>query len=210
MAKLKPPIGEYLRLLKRYYPDSHCALNFSNPFELLVATALSAQCTDVRVNIVTETLFKKYPTPKKLAEADPSELENDIRSINFYRNKARNLKSMATQLMNEHGGRVPSDLDQLVKLAGIGRKTANVVLGNAFRIPSGVVVDTHVGRLSGRLGLTREKTAEKIEIDLQKQVPKEDWIQFSHWLIDHGRQVCKARKPACDKCFLETICPKIL
>lgn len=208
MAKSKTSINEYIRLFKRYYPHSRCALNYSNPFELLVATALSAQCTDVRVNMVTETLFKKYPTPAKMAAAELKTLENDIRSINFFKNKARNLKNMAALLVNEYGGEVPQTIEELVKLPGIGRKTANVVLGNAFHIPSGIVVDTHVGRLSGRLGLTRQKTPEKIEIDLQKQVPKEQWIQFSHWLIDHGRQVCKARKPACDKCFLETICPK--
>jgi endonuclease-3 len=208
MAKKTPPVKEYLRLLRRYYPNSKTALNHSNAYELLVATILSAQCTDERVNLVTPELFKKYPTPVALAAAELRDIEHAIRSINFFRNKAKSLKNMATQLVNEHGGEVPSTLEELVRLPGVGRKTANVVLGNAFHIPSGVVVDTHVGRLSYRLGLTRQKAPEKIELDLQKSIPKEHWIQFSHWLIDHGRQVCKARKPHCDKCFLETICPK--
>ncbi len=201
--------NEYIGLFKKYYPDAHCALDHSSPEELLIATILSAQCTDARVNIVTKTLFKKYPDMKALAESDIEELEQDIRSTGFYKNKAKSLKAMATSVVENYGGKVPRTLEQLVELAGVGRKTANVVLGNSFQIASGVVVDTHVTRLSNRMGLTKHKAdAVKIEQDLIKLVPKKHWIQFSHWLIEHGRRVCKARKPQCETCFLQEICPK--
>lgn len=195
-------------LFQKYYPDAQCALVHSNPWELLVATILSAQCTDARVNIVTKTLFKKYKTPQDFAAAKLPQLEQDIRSTGFYKNKAKNIKACAEVIVAEHGGQVPRDLDSLIALAGVGRKTANVVLGNAFGISSGVVVDTHVTRLSRRLGLTRQKMAEKIEKDLMRVVPREHWILFSHWLILHGRQICKARKPLCSTCFLDDRCPK--
>lgn len=208
-ALAKSPVREYIRLFKKYYPDAHCALHHSNPEELLVATILSAQCTDDRVNIVTKTLFKKYPTIKDYAKADIAELEQDIRSTGFYKNKAKSIKAMATIVSEKYKGKVPRTLEELVELPGVGRKTANVVLGNSFGIASGIVVDTHVTRLSNRLGLTKHKSdAVKIEKDLIKIVPEKDWIQFSHWLIVHGRQVCKARKPQCEVCFLQEICPK--
>ena len=197
-----------IRLLNKYYPNPQCALNYSSPGELLIATILSAQCTDERVNAVTKKLFIKYPTMQAFAKAKQSELEKDIHSTGFYKNKARNIISCAKTLVDQYDGEVPQSLDALVALAGVGRKTANVVLGNAFNIASGVVVDTHVTRLSHRLNLTQAKTAEKIEQDLNKIVPKKHWIRFSHWLILHGRQVCKARKPACMTCFLDDMCPK--
>jgi endonuclease-3 len=199
-----------IRLFQRYYPDAHCALDYETAAELLFATILSAQCTDERVNQVTKVLFKKYPKVEDLANAALPEIEAIIRPTGFYKNKAKNLKACAQALVHDHGGEVPQDMDALVHLAGVGRKTANVVLGNAFQITSGVVVDTHVTRLSRRLGWTQQKTAEKIEEDLQRLVPKQHWIQISHWLIHHGRLVCKARKPACQTCFLDDSCPKRL
>ncbi|AHZ86672.1 endonuclease III [Bdellovibrio bacteriovorus] len=197
-----------IELLKRYYPDAYCALNYTNPFELLVATILSAQCTDERVNMVTPALFKKYPTPKAMAKAPVESLEELIRSTGFYKNKAKNLKACATTLVEKHHGEVPQSLEALVELGGVGRKTANVVLGNAFNIPSGIVVDTHVTRLANRLGWVKTDNAVMIERQLSKLVPVEDWIMLPHWLISHGRAVCKARKPACSHCFLEETCPK--
>ncbi len=197
-----------IHLLNKYYPNPKCALNYSSPGELLIATILSAQCTDERVNMVTKPLFKKYPSMQHFAKAKPSELEKDIHSTGFYKNKARNIISCAQDLVDKFDGEVPKDLNALVALAGVGRKTANVVLGNAFGIASGVVVDTHVARVSRRLGITNEKTAEKIEQDLNRKIAQKHWIQFSHWLILHGRQVCKARKPACMTCFLDDLCPK--
>jgi endonuclease-3 len=194
--------------LKTYYPDAHCALDHQNPLELLVATILSAQCTDERVNIVTKVLFKKYKTAQDYASAKLPELEKIIKSTGFFRAKARSLKGMGENLVGNHGGEVPTEMESLIKLPGVGRKTANVVLGNAFKIISGIVVDTHVKRISFRLGLTRALSPELVEKDLDKLVPKPDWIQFSHWLIFHGRQVCKARRPACERCFLEGDCPK--
>lgn len=194
--------------LKRYYPDAHCALDYKNPLELLVATILSAQCTDERVNIVTKDLFKKFRKAQDYSAAKLPDLEKIIKSTGFFRAKAKSLKGMGEKLVGLHGGEVPREMDALVKLPGVGRKTANVVLGNAFHIPSGVVVDTHVKRLSFRLGLTNEEDPVAVERDLQKLVPKEDWIMFSHWLISHGRQICKARTPACERCFLEGDCPK--
>jgi endonuclease-3 len=207
-TKKQTSILETIKLLKRYYPDAHCALDFKTPFQLLVATILSAQCTDERVNMVTPALFKKYPTPKEMAKADVEDLEQLIRSTGFYKNKASNLKACATKLMEKHGGQVPQDLESLVELAGVGRKTANVVLGNAFGITSGIVVDTHVSRLSFRLGWVKTDNPVLIERELCKYVPEKDWIMLSHWLISHGRAICKARKPACSHCFLEETCPQ--
>ncbi|MGE0763975.1 MAG: endonuclease III [Bdellovibrionales bacterium] len=197
-----------LRLLKRHYPDAHCALNHQTPEQLLVATVLSAQCTDERVNMVTPALFGRFPDMKSLSAAKVEDIEELIRSTGFFRNKAKNLKGLATELCEKHQGQVPADLDVLVNLPGVGRKTANVVLGNSFGLATGVVVDTHVQRLSTRLGLTTAKQPVPIERDLMALVPKVDWVQFSHWLITHGRQVCKARKPMCDKCFLADDCPQ--
>jgi len=205
----KKRTAEIIKRLKNEYPDAHCALNHTNAFELLIATILSAQCTDVRVNIVTATLFRKYRTPREFAETLPEELAQDIKSINFFNNKAKNIQATAEKIVNEFGGKVPETMDELLTLNGVARKTANVVLGNAFGTASGVVVDTHVKRLSNRLGLTVENAPEKIEKDLEKLVPKKDWVMFPHWLIYHGRQICNARKPKCDECVLEDICPKI-
>lgn len=202
------PLLETVALFKRYYPDAHCALNHSNPFELLVATVLSAQCTDERVNLVTPALFKKYPTPQKMAKAPIEDLETLVRSTGFYKNKAKNLKAAATLLVEKYKGVIPQDLEALVQLPGVGRKTANVVLGNAFGIASGIVVDTHVTRLSRRLGWVKTENAVLIEKQLCKRVPENDWVMFSHYLISHGRAVCKARKPDCAHCFLEETCPK--
>lgn len=194
--------------LKQYYPDAHCALDHGNPLELLLATILSAQCTDERVNQVTKALFKKYKTARDYAKAPVEDIEEIIRPTGFFRAKAKSLKGTATKILNEFGGEVPKDLEVLTTLPGVGRKTANVVLGNAFGLTTGIVVDTHVKRLSFRLGLTARKSPEHVEEDLQPLVPHEDWIQFSHWLIFHGRQVCKARKPQCEHCVLEGLCPK--
>jgi endonuclease-3 len=195
--------------LAALYPEAECALHFKNPLQLLIATILSAQCTDERVNIVTRDLFAKYHSAQDFADAPLHDLEKLIRSAGFYRMKAKNLKACCQGLVDNHGGEVPQDLAALVVLAGVGRKTANVVLGTAFGIPSGVVVDTHVTRLTSRLGLTREKDAVKIEQDLIKVLPPEEWIDFSHRLIWHGRRVCQARKPMCEVCTLAEICPKI-
>lgn len=201
--------GEIIKLLKKEYPDAHCALNHANAFELLIATILSAQCTDVRVNIVTADLFRKYRTPQDYVLVAQEELEQDIRSTGFYRNKAKNIRAACQKILDDFGGQIPTRMKDLLTLNGVARKTANVVLGNAFGIASGVVVDTHVRRLSNRLGLTTESNPEKIEKDLEKLVPKKNWIMFPHWLIWHGRKVCKARKPLCEDCVLQTICPKI-
>ena len=205
----KQQTAEVIKRLKKLYPDAHCALNHTNAFELLVATILSAQCTDVRVNIVTATLFRKYRMPKDYLEVEAEEIAQDIKSINFFNNKAKNIRAMCEKLIENFGGEVPQTMDELLTLNGVARKTANVVLGNAFGIASGVVVDTHVSRLSQRLGLTAETTPEKIEKDLAELVPKKDWVMFPHWLIYHGRRVCNARKPKCQECVLEKICPKI-
>ncbi|MGA2246199.1 MAG: endonuclease III [Verrucomicrobiota bacterium] len=195
--------------LERAYPIAHCELNFSNPLELLVATILSAQCTDKRVNIVTLDLFKKYRSARDFAGADLAGLQNDIRSTGFYKNKARNLKSACAEIVARHGGRVPQSMEELVQLRGVGRKTANVVLGNAFGINVGIVVDTHIGRLSHRLGLTSQRAPEKIEQDLMVLVPRQKWTLFSHLLIWHGRRRCLARKPDCANCELLGLCPRI-
>ena len=200
---------EIIKRLKKEYPDAHCALNHTNAFELLVATILSAQCTDERVNIVTATLFRKYRTPQDYLAVEREELAEDIKSINFFNNKTKSIRGAAQKIVENFGGCVPETMDELLTLNGVARKTANVVLGNAFGIASGVVVDTHVARLSQRLGLTAEKTPEKIEKDLSALVPQKDWVMFPHWLIFHGRAICNARKPKCTECILNDICPKI-
>ena len=193
--------------LRKTYPDAHCELNFSNPLELLVATILSAQCTDKRVNLVTADLFKKYRSAADYANAALPELEQNIRSTGFYRNKARSIKACCQALVEQHGGQVPRNMEALVELGGVGRKTANVVLGNAFGVSAGVVVDTHVSRLSQRLGLTNQKEPVKIEAELMQLVPRRQWTQFSHWLIWHGRRRCYARKPDCELCEIAKLCP---
>jgi endonuclease III len=195
--------------LRREYPDATCSLDFRTPLELLVATILSAQCTDERVNLVTKDLFCKYRSAVDYAKAPLAELERDIQSTGFYHNKAKNIQNCCRILVERHQGKVPQDLGQLVELPGIGRKTANVVLGTAFGIASGVVVDTHVSRLSKRLGLSGEKDPEKIERDLMDSVPRKEWIAFSHRMIQHGRRVCMAKKPKCGTCPLNDICPRI-
>lgn len=207
-SKKLAPILPTIELLKKYYPNAHCALNFNNPWELLVATALSAQCTDERVNLTTPALFKRCPTPQALVKTPVEEIEKIIHSCGFYKNKAKNLKACAATLVEKYQGEVPQNLEALVELGGVGRKTANVVLGNAFGIPSGVVVDTHVSRLSYRLGWVKTENPVLIERELMSKVPKEDWIMLSHYLISHGRAVCKARKPVCSHCFLEETCPQ--
>jgi endonuclease-3 len=193
--------------LKAEYPDARTELDWSNPLELLVATILSAQTTDVQVNRVTESLFSKYRTAEDYADSTADELEEDIRPTGFYRNKARSLRGMASALVEEHGGEVPRTMSELVALPGVGRKTANVVLGNAFGTHEGIVVDTHVRRVSGRLGLTECSDPVKIEQELMRLVPEGDWTIFSHLLILHGRRTCKARKPDCPNCVLNDICP---
>ncbi len=205
----KKHAAQIIKRLKKEYPDAHCALIHTNAFELLIATILSAQCTDVRVNIVTADLFRKYRSPQDYLNVSQEELEQDIRSTGFFRNKAKNIQAACEKIIANFGGNIPETMDELLTLNGVARKTANVVLGNAFGIASGVVVDTHVSRLSQRLGLTAETTPEKIEKDLSELVPKKDWIMFPHWLISHGRAICKARKPKCAECVLENICPKI-
>ncbi len=199
--------AEIIKRLKKTYPNAHCALVHSNPFELLIATILSAQCTDARVNIVTATLFRKYRGPQDFADVSQEELERDVHSTGFFRNKAKNIKAASARLIEVYGGEIPKTMDEILTLGGVARKTANVVLGNAFGIASGVVVDTHVSRLSQRLGLTKQKTPEKIENDLEKLVPKNEWIIFPHLMIFHGRQTCQARSPKCTECVLADICP---
>jgi endonuclease III len=201
------PASEVIVRLKAEYPDARTELDWSNPLELLVATILSAQTTDVQVNRVTESLFSKYRTAEDYADSTPDELEEDIRPTGFYRNKARSLRGMASALVEEHGGEVPRTMSELVALPGVGRKTANVVLGNAFGVNEGIVVDTHVRRVSGRLGLTESSDPVKIEQELMRSVPEGDWTIFSHLLILHGRRTCKARKPDCPNCILNDICP---
>jgi endonuclease III len=191
------------------YPDAGCSLDFSSPLELLVATILSAQCTDQRVNLVTAELFKKFRRAADYAHVGQAELERRIKSTGFFRNKAKNIRACCQTLEEEHGGEVPGDLDALVALSGVGRKTANVVLGTAFGIASGVVVDTHVGRISRRLGLTSQKDAVKVERDLIQRIAKPRWVDFSHRMIRHGRELCIARKPRCDECPMAAFCPRI-
>ena len=189
------------------YPNARCELTYSSPLELLIATILSAQCTDKQVNIVTSYLFKKYRAASDYIEVHLEELQNDIKRIGLFRNKSKSIQKCCRSLIENHGGSVPANMKSLIALAGVGRKTANVVLGNAFNINEGVVVDTHVARLSNRLGFTLEKTPEKIEINLQKLVPRNDWTMFSHWLIWHGRRRCSARNPDCSVCEIAELCP---
>ncbi len=203
----KAQAADVIKRLKNAYPDAHCGLVHSNAFELLIATILSAQCTDERVNIVTATLFRKYRGPQDFIDAAQEELEKDIHSTGFFRNKAKNIKVASQRLVEVYGGEIPRSMEEILTLGGVARKTANVVLGNAFGIASGVVVDTHVSRLSQRLGLTEQTTPERIERDLEQIVPKKHWIMFPHWMIFHGRQICKARKPLCEVCPLADICP---
>ena len=198
---------EIYRRLARAYPDAHCALDFDGPFQLTVATILSAQCTDKRVNMVTPELFRRYPTAADLAVANPAEVENIIKSTGFFRAKTKSLIGMAAAVDANHGGRIPADMDALVALPGVGRKTANVVLGNAFDTNVGVVVDTHVTRVSRQLALTKQTDPVKIEQDLVKLFPQESWTMLSHLVIEHGRQVCVARKPKCEICPLSDLCP---
>ncbi len=193
--------------LAAHYPDAHCALDFKSPFQLLIATILSAQCTDKRVNMVTPALFKRYRTPAALAVAKPEELEEIIKSTGFFRNKTKSLLGMSNAVADRHGGKIPDTMDELVKLPGVGRKTANVVLGNAYDRNEGVVVDTHVGRVTKRLGLTRQTDPVKVEQDLMKLFPNDRWTMLSHLLIEHGRRICEARRPKCESCFLSDICP---
>ena len=207
MTPSAAPASEVAVRLKAEYPDARTELDWSNPLELLVATILSAQTTDVQVNRVTESLFSKYRTAEDYADSNPGELEEDIRPTGFYRNKARSLRGMARALVEEHGGEVPRTMSELVALPGVGRKTANVVLGNAFGLNEGIVVDTHVRRVSGRLGLTESSDPVKVEQELMRLVPERDWTIFSHLLILHGRRTCKARKPDCPNCILNDICP---
>jgi endonuclease-3 len=195
--------------LRKTYPDAHCELNHSNPLELLIATILSAQCTDKRVNLVTPQLFKQYPSAAAYASAPTEELEKAIKTTGFFRNKAKSIKSACQALVDKHNGQVPRTMEELRELGGVGRKTANVVLGNAFNVNCGIVVDTHVARLSARLGLTAEKAPEKIEQALMAFVPQETWTLFSHLLIWHGRRRCFARNPDCANCEIEELCPRI-
>ena len=198
---------EIIRKLKRAYPDAKCSLNHTNAFELLIATILSAQCTDDRVNIVTADLFRKYRGPQDYLNVVPRELEKDIQSTGFFRNKTKSIQGTSKMLLDEYNGRVPQTMDELLELPGVARKTANVVLGNAFDIKAGVVVDTHVTRLSHRLNLSQEKDPTKIERDLIELVPRKDWVIFPHLLIAHGRKICRARNPLCDQCPVEKPCP---
>lgn len=207
LAEKKARTREIIRRLKIMYPDARCSLQFTTPLELLVATVLSAQCTDERVNQVTRSLFQKYRSAKDYLAVPLEELEADIRPTGFYKNKAKSLRKCCEALVREHEGTVPSEMEALLKLSGIGRKTANVILGNAFHKQEGIVVDTHVKRLANRLGLSAQTHPDKIEADLLPLVPRKDWTLFSHLLIYHGRQVCLARKPRCADCQLNTLCP---
>ncbi len=199
--------NELITRLRQVYPDAKCSLNFTTPLELLVATILSAQCTDERVNQVTATLFKKYRTAQDYAVAPLPQLEQDLRQVNFYRNKAKHIQATCAILVGRYAGQLPQSMQELIALPGVARKTANVVLGNAFGIVEGVVVDTHVGRISRRLELTSSDDPVKIEQELMKKVPRQHWLDFTHLLIYHGRAICQARKPLCDKCVLIDLCP---
>jgi endonuclease-3 len=207
IGELKTRVRKIIRILKRAYPDAKCSLNHSNAFELLIATILSAQCTDARVNIVTQDLFRKYRKPGDYLNVSPKELQRDIRTTGFFRNKTTSIQGASKMLNEKYRGEVPKTMDELLELPGVARKTANVVLGNAFGLSAGVVVDTHVTRLSHRLDLSRQKTAEKIEQDLIAIVPKKDWVIFPHLMIAHGRAICKARNPLCAECVVENLCP---
>jgi endonuclease-3 len=196
-----------IALLREHYPEARCSLNFRSVHQLMVATILSAQCTDERVNMVTRQLFKKYRSVRDFAEADLEELAGDIHSTGFHNSKAKSIKHSAQVIVNEYNGRVPKNLDELVKLPGVGRKTGSVILGAGYGLAEGVVVDTHVGRISRRLGFTARKDPEKVERDLIKVIPQPDWIDYAYLLIDHGRAICKARRPKCGACFLADLCP---
>jgi len=209
MATKAPPIPKLIAALRKTYPDAHCELNYTTPLELLVATILSAQCTDKRVNMVTPALFARFKSASDYAAAPLAELERMIQSTGFFRNKAKAIQSACGDIAAKHAGRVPDTMEALTALHGVGRKTANVILGNAFGKSEGVVVDTHVLRLSQRIGLTKQKTPEKIEADLMKLVPRGQWTMFSHWLVWHGRRRCYARGPECGQCELAKLCPKI-
>ncbi len=202
-------VAKITAVLKKAYPEAKCSLEHGDPLQLLIATILSAQCTDERVNKVTPALFRKYRGARAFAESPPGELEQDIRSTGFFNNKAKSIRGACRVILEKHGGRVPETMDELLELPGVARKTANVVLGNGFGKNEGVVVDTHVTRLSRRMGMTRQKTPEKIEVALMKLVPREDWALFSHLLIHHGRGPCDARKPECAGCCVEKWCPKV-
>lgn len=204
--KMKQRAEDIIELLKKEYPDSKCSLDFKNPLQLLVATMLSAQCTDAQVNKVTPSLFKKYKSSSDFAEAPQEELAEAVRSTGFFNQKAKSIKNCCTSIVEHHGGTVPGTMEELTKLRGVGRKTANVILGNAFDTP-GIVVDTHVKRLAGRLGFTKQDNPDKIEQDLNKIIPREEWTLFSHMLVDHGRKYCKARKPDCANCPIAELCP---
>jgi endonuclease-3 len=208
-AETKAQAARVVRRLKADYPGATCALENETPFELLVATILSAQCTDERVNMVTPELFRRWPTAAEMARAPTKQLESVIQSTGFFRNKAKNIKAASLAIVEQHDGEVPHDMDQLVALPGVGRKTANVVLGTAFGLATGVVVDTHVTRVSRRLGLTAHTDPAKIEQDLMQVVPKSEWVDFAHRMIHHGRQICTARKPKCPQCSMNKFCPKI-
>ena len=210
MIDEKKRAGKIINRLKSDYPDAHCSLNYSTPLELLIATILSAQCTDERVNLVTIDLFRKYKDAEDYVNAPPAELEQDIHSTGFFRNKAKAIQGACRMILEEYGGRVPDSIEELVALPGVARKTANVVLGNAYEIASGVVVDTHVSRVSQRLKLSEHEQPEKIERDLIELVPRRDWIIFPHLLIAHGRAICKARTPLCAECRVESLCPSSL
>ncbi|MBV8142859.1 MAG: endonuclease III [Verrucomicrobia bacterium] len=205
--RIKERLQCIINRLREVYPTAHCELNFETPFQLLVATILSAQCTDKRVNIVTRDLFSQYPTAYEMAAARQEELELAIRTTGFFRSKAKNLRAMAKDLVEKHQGEVPHGMQELTQLAGVGRKTANVVLGNAFSIEEGIVVDTHVARLAKRFNLTKKDEPGKIEADLMRLVPRSQWTNFSHWLIWHGRRRCYARNPDCANCEIGTLCP---
>ncbi len=209
MPTKAPPVSKLIAALRKTYPDAHCELDFTTPLELLVATILSAQCTDKRVNMVTPALFARFRKAADYAGAPLADLERMIQSTGFFRNKAKSIQAACRDIADKHGGRVPETMEALIALHGVGRKTANVILGNAFNKSEGVVVDTHVLRLSQRLGLTKQKTPEKIEADLMKLVPQAVWTMFSHWLIWHGRRRCYARGPECETCELAALCPRI-
>jgi len=207
MAPAKERIGKIIRILRREYPRSRTALEFQTPLQILVATILAAQCTDERVNKITPALFRKYPTAAAFAAADREELEAEIRPAGFFRNKAKSISGAARKIVEDFGGEVPGNMADLITLPGVARKTANIVLSSGYGIAEGIAVDTHVRRLSGRLGLSRQPDPEKIEKDLLKLVPRKDWLDFNYLLVNHGRKICQARKPRCPECPLQKLCP---
>lgn len=207
MVNEKERIKKIIEILRENYPNSRTALNYKNPLQLLVATILSAQCTDVKVNQVTPSLFEKYPTAADLARADREELEKIIRPTGFYRNKAKSIKQAAAVIEKDFSGKIPDTMEELITLPGVARKTANIILSSVFRKAEGIAVDTHVKRLAGRLGLSHEKNPDKIEKDLMKLIPREDWLDFNYMLVNHGRKICQAKKPKCSQCVLRQLCP---